>query len=145
MPNSVKLHVVTPSKLFYEGEVELVIVNTLTGEEGYMANHSWACKLLNAGALWIKEKDSKEFKGAAVSGGFVDVMEEIVIYTDAAEWHDEIDADRAEETKALAEQWLSEHTGPDEDPEEVKEAKDVIKRQEVRVKISKSGGSRRSR
>ena len=110
-----------------------------------MANHSWACKLLNAGALWIKEKDSKEFKGAAVSGGFVDVMEEIVIYTDAAEWHDEIDADRAEETKALAEQWLSEHTGPDEDPEEVKEAKDVIKRQEVRVKISKSGGSRRSR
>ena len=145
MPNSVKLHVITPSKLFYEGDIELVIARTVSGEEGFMANHSWACKLLDAGALWIKEAGAKEFMGAAVSGGFIDVMHDIVIYTDAAEWHSDIDMDKALATKADAEKWLSEHQGPDVDPDHIKAAKDAINRQEVRVKFAKSGGSRRSR
>ena len=49
MANSVRLEVITPSKLFYRGEVELVIVTTLDGDEGFMAGHVWACKLLDIG------------------------------------------------------------------------------------------------
>ena len=96
MANSVKLEVITPSKLFYSGEVELVIVTTLTGDEGFMANHSWATKLLDVGELWIQEKGKTydEFKVAAVSGGFIDVKESIVIFTDAAEWSEDIDMER---------------------------------------------------
>ena len=86
MIKSTKLHVVTPTNLFYEGDVEIVIVNTHKGEEGFMANHTWACKLLTAGKMWIKEPGSKTLKAAMISGGFIDVMEEIVIYTDSAEW-----------------------------------------------------------
>ena len=53
MVNSVKLEIITPSKQFYSGEVEMVIVKTPTGEEGFMANYSWATKLLEVGPLWI--------------------------------------------------------------------------------------------
>ena len=51
--NSVKLEIITPSKLFYRGEVDLVIVTTLSGDEGFMAGHCWGCKLLDIGELWI--------------------------------------------------------------------------------------------
>ena len=107
MANSVKLEVITPSKLFYSGEVELVIVTTLTGDEGFMANHSWATKLLDVGELWIQEKGKTydEFKVAAVSGGFIDVKESIVIFTDAAEWSEDIDMERVLSKKATVEDW----------------------------------------
>ena len=87
MANSVRLEVITPSKLFYRGEVELVIVTTLDGDEGFMAGHVWACKLLDVGELWIQEKGAgkNEFRVAAVAGGFIDVKDSIVIYTDAVE------------------------------------------------------------
>ena len=47
--NSFKLEVMTPSKLFYRGDVELVIVTTKDGDEGFMAGNIWACKLLEVG------------------------------------------------------------------------------------------------
>jgi len=143
MANTVKLQVITPSKLFYEGDVDLVIARTLAGEEGFMAHHAWACKLLDIGALWIREPGTKEFKEAAVSGGFIDVMEDIVIYTDAAEWSTEIDTVRALDTKARAEEWLSAHQGADEDPEEIEKAKEIIHRQESRVHVAEVAGKRR--
>ena len=143
MPSSVKLQVITPSKLFYEGEVELVIARTLTGEEGFMAHHSWACKLLDIGALWIQETGTKEFKEAAISGGFIDVMEDIIIYTDAAEWSSEIDKERALATKALAEKWLGEHSSPDEDQLEVERVKEILHKQESRVHVAEDAGIRK--
>ena len=145
MTKTYKLHVITPSKMFYEGEVDMVIVNTETGEEGFLANHAWACKLLEAGPLWIREAGSKEFKGAAISGGFVDVMEDIIIYADAAEWDSEIDTERALQTKSEIETWLRENKGKAESSGEFEEANVGVKRQEVRVKIAKREGRRRTR
>lgn len=96
MANTFKLEVITPEREFYRGEVEMVIVRTLVGYEGFLANHSWACKLLDTGVLKIKEAGSREFKIAAITGGFVDVKRNIVIFTDAAEWPEEIDLARQE-------------------------------------------------
>lgn len=71
---------------FYKGDVELVICPMPTGEEGFMANHAWACKLLANGSLWIKEGGSEEYKHATIEGGYIDVKDSILIYTDAARW-----------------------------------------------------------
>ncbi len=109
MANTVSLEVITPSKLFYKGDIELVIARTLTGEEGFMANHSWAVKLLDVGELWIREAGSKDFKIAAISGGYIDVKEYIVIYTDAAEWAGDIDMERALSEKESAQAFLDAH------------------------------------
>ncbi|MFA7661049.1 MAG: ATP synthase F1 subunit epsilon [Anaerovoracaceae bacterium] len=96
MAKTFKLEVITPERLFYEGDVEMVIVRTLVGYEGFLANHAWACKLLGTGIMRIKEPGTKEFKIAATTGGFIDVKDRVTIFTDAAEWPEEIDLARQE-------------------------------------------------
>ena len=141
MANSVRLEVITPSKLFYRGEVELVIVTTLDGDEGFMAGHVWACKLLDVGELWIQEKGAakNEFKVAAVAGGFIDVKDSIVIYTDAVEWSEDIDMERVLSEKAKVEDWLGKHPDADEDSDEMRNAKLMLAKAEVRTNVADGG------
>ena len=96
MASSVRLEIITPSKKFYQGDVELVIVRTLEGDEGFMKGHAWACKLLDIGEMWIQEKGAAKnsYKVAAIAGGFIDVKDTIIIYTDAVEWAEDIDMER---------------------------------------------------
>ncbi len=96
MAKTFKVEVITPERIFYEGDIEMVIVRTTLGYEGFMANHAWACKLLGTGILRLKERDAKEFRNAAITGGFIDVKDRVTIFTNAAEWPEEIDLDRAE-------------------------------------------------
>lgn len=139
MANSVTLEIITPSKLFYRGEVEMLIVKTVVGEEGFMAGHSWACKLLTAGKLRFKEAGAKEFKVAAIAGGFVDVRDSFVVFTDAAEWPEDIDLERAEEVKRLAEEWLR---NPSDNDREVEVAKFELLKAINRIKVGESEGRR---
>jgi F-type H+-transporting ATPase subunit epsilon len=141
MPRSVQLEVITPSKLFYKGEVELVIARTMTGDEGFMAGHTWAVKLLDAGELWFQEAGAKDFRIAALAGGFIDVKEDIIIFTDSAEWPEDIDLPRAEHEKELAEDWLRH---PSDDDSEIAKAKIAIAKSMTRMHV-KAGGHRRKR
>ena len=135
--NSVKLEIVTPSKLFYRGEVDLVIVTTLEGDEGFMAGHCWGCKLLDIGELWIQEKGAakNEWRVAALSGGFIEIKESIMIYTDAAEWSEDIDMDRVLSEKAKAEDWLTEHRD-DGDPNDILKAKIMLAKALTRTNVA---------
>lgn len=144
MSNSVKLEIITPSKLFYRGEIELVIARTLEGDEGFMAGHSWACKLLDIGELWIQEKGKtySDFRIAAISGGFIDVKDSIIIFTDAAEWSEDIDMDRVLSEKSKAEDWLTTETK--HDPNEITQAKIAIAKAVTRMHVAE-GGARRKR
>ena len=139
--NSVRLEVITPSKLFYRGEVELVIVTTLDGDEGFMAGHVWACKLLDVGELWIQEKGAakNEWRVAAVAGGFIDVKDSIVIYTDAVEWSEDIDMERVLSEKDKVEDWLGKHPDAEEDSEEMQNAKLMLAKAEVRTNVADGG------
>lgn len=134
MSNTFKLEVITPERLFYEGEVEMVIVRTREGYEGFLANHSWACKLLGTGIMRIKEPGAKEFKQAAITGGFIDVKGRITIYADAAEWPEEIDLDRQERKLEEARSRLKENS----DEREIQLAKLSIEKALNRVRL-KSG------
>jgi F-type H+-transporting ATPase subunit epsilon len=144
MANSIRLEIVTPERLFYDNDVELVIVRTLTGDEGFMARHSWACKLLDVGEIWIQEAGSKDFKVGAISGGFIDVKTEITIFTDAAEWPSEIDVERSKSHKETAENWLKTHSRADTDEADILKAKLSLNKALVRMNVA-AGGSRRKR
>ncbi|HVI39258.1 MAG TPA: ATP synthase F1 subunit epsilon [Anaerovoracaceae bacterium] len=141
MPRSMLLEVITPSKLFYKGEVELVIARTQSGDEGFMAGHTWAVKLLDAGELWFQEAGAKDFKIAALAGGFVDMKDDIVIFADAAEWPEDIDLPRAQHEKEMAEDWLRH---PSEDDSEIARAKIALAKSMTRMHV-KAGGHRRKR
>ncbi len=96
--------------------MRLVIACTLEGDEGFMAGHSWAYKLLDIGELWILEEDKgnyndADFRITAIAGGFIDVKDSIIIYTDAAEWPEDIDMERVLSEKAKVEDWLTHYAG----------------------------------
>jgi F-type H+-transporting ATPase subunit epsilon len=143
MAESVRLNIVTPERLFYEGEVELVIVRTLTGDEGFMARHAWACKLLDTGELWMKELGSRDYKVAAISGGYVDVKEEITIFTDSAEWPEEIDKERSKAHKETAEQFLETHKEKETEEEEWNRARRSRRKAITRMNVAEGGAIKR--
>lgn len=140
MANTVKLEIVTPEKHFYRGEVELVIARTLNGDEGFMAGHTWGCKLLDIGELWIREPEAEAntYKLAAVGGGFIDIKESIIIFADSIEWKKDIDVDRAKREKEAAEDWLrkNEESAPEY---EVKRVRNEMKKCEMRLQVAEGG------
>ena len=147
MAKSVNVEIITPSKLFYMGEAELVVVKTLSGYEGFMAGHTWAVKLLDIGELSIQEKGKSldEFKVAAIHGGFIDVQENIIIYTDAAEWQEDIDMDRAMSLKESAQAFLDAHKQStyayptEQDDEEIVRARMELQKAITRMKVANGG------
>jgi len=144
MANSVKLEIMTPSKLFYRGDVELVIVRTLEGDEGFMAGHTWACKLLDIGELYIQEAgaDKEQYKVAAVSGGFIDVKDSIIIYTDHIEWSEDIDSERSMHEKANAQAWLDENKDT-ASPADIEKAELAIAKAKIRASVAEGGRRRK--
>lgn len=140
MANTVKLEIVTPEKHFYRGEVELVIARTLNGDEGFMAGHTWGCKLLDVGELWIREPEAEAntYKLAAVGGGFIDIKESIIIFADSIEWKKDIDVERAKREKEEAEAWLkkNEESAPEY---EVKRVRTEMKKCEMRLLVAEGG------
>lgn len=141
MANTFKLDVITASELFFSGEVEMVVVRTLLGEEGFMAGHSWACKLLDTGAMRIQVPEEKNMKWAAISNGYIDVKDTVVIYTDLAEKAEDIDVAEAEKAKAEAESYISlneNNCKTDVDFEKLAEAKARLKLANVRLKVAES-------
>jgi F-type H+-transporting ATPase subunit epsilon len=142
MADSFKLEIVTPERLFYEGQVELVILRAMSGDEGFMAHHTWACKLLDVGEIWIQEAGQKDFKIAAGARGFVDVKDEVMVFVDAAEWPGDIDLSRAQTEKERAEAILNSRKGgvpTDDDDEEYKEAQVSLSKAINRMKVAKGG------
>lgn len=106
MASTFRLQIVTPDRMFYDGEVEMLIVRTVEGDLGILKNHMLMVSPLSIGKVRIK-KDG-QFKEAAISEGFVQVESDYTrIITDSAEWPEEIDVERAEESKARAEKRLA--------------------------------------
>jgi F-type H+-transporting ATPase subunit epsilon len=85
MASKFSLEVVTPDKIFYEDDVEMVIFRTTEGDRAVLKNHIPFVSGLKKGELRIK-LDGK-FKEANILEGFVNVQKEkTVILTQSAEW-----------------------------------------------------------
>lgn len=141
MANSFKLEVITAAGPFFSGEAEMVVVRTLLGEEGFMAGHSWACKLLDIGVMRIQECGQTDLRWAAVSGGYIDVKDSVVVYTDIAEWPEEIDLEKAQKAKTEAESYISIHENncdTDSDKAALAQARADLKLALARIKVAES-------
>ena len=97
-----KLEIITPEKKFFDGETEQIIVRTTVGDIGIMKGHEPYCAALGIGQLRVMIDG--QFKRAATSGGLIKVSKtKIVVLVDSCEWADEIDVERAEAAKGVAE------------------------------------------
>ncbi len=99
--NRLYLKVVTPDKLFFEGEIDMIVARTIEGDVGILLNHSPLVTILDIGRLVIKDGDERKI--AACAGGYIDVRNNnITVVSDACEWEEEIDINRAERAKERA-------------------------------------------
>lgn len=107
MAELMKLQVICPDRIFYEGEVTMVELNTTEGELGIYPRHIPLTCIVAPGILTITEEFG--LKNAALHAGFVQIMpDKVTIMAEVAEWPDEIDLDRAEAAKERAEERIRE-------------------------------------
>lgn len=103
------LEIVTPDRVFFSDDVEMVIVRGIEGDLAVLKGRAPITTPLKIGKVRIFQND--EEKVAAVVDGYISVIDnKTTIVTEAAEWPSEIDVDRAQSAKNRAEALLNKKT-----------------------------------
>ena len=106
------LKIVTPDGLEFEGQVEELIVRTVTGDMGILAGHINCVAPLGMGTATIVADGQKRY--AACIGGMVSVMDGVVTLVPTTfEWAEEIDLRRVEVSHERAKTVLSDSNATD--------------------------------
>ena len=94
--NSFLLRVITPDRVFYENQVQMVEFDTTEGEIGVLPGHIPMTVIIRPGILTITEAGGD--KEAALHAGFAEILpDRVTILAEIIEWPDEIDEERAKE------------------------------------------------
>ena len=102
-----KFEIITPERVVYSDEVDIVIAPGIEGQLGILPHHAALFTALQIGEMVVR-KGSEE-TAMFVSGGFLEVTgEKVVVLSDVAERAEEIDMERAEAAKRRAEERLTE-------------------------------------
>lgn len=112
--NTLHLEIVTPEKLIFSEEVDMVVVPGAEGELGILPHHIALFTKIKPGELKIKKTNKEEY--LAITGGFLDVSGtgNVTILADYAVKSEEIEIKRAEEAKKKAEEAMKEKKGTED-------------------------------
>jgi F-type H+-transporting ATPase subunit epsilon len=108
------LEIVTPERLAYEDDVDMVLVPGIDGELGILPHHTPLVSLLGVGELEIRKGGTSE--SFAIAGGFLQVRpDKVVVMAETADLASEIDLEKAQEARREAERMLETgfHEGAD--------------------------------
>jgi F-type H+-transporting ATPase subunit epsilon len=127
--NVLHVQVVSPERVLYSGDAEMVVCRTSDGEIAFLPGH-----VPFLGALSIAKVRALLPGGAdqviAVHRGFVEVShDDVIVLSDVAELPEEIDVPRAREAKERAEAEVA----ANEDDEA---AADALARAELRLEVA---------
>ena len=129
---SFNLRIITPDRVFYEGEAEMVEFNTTEGQVGVLPGHIPLTVIVKPGILNIHEAEGKKI--AALHAGFAEILPEgVTILAEIIEWPDEIDEGRAEAARERAEERLRSKT-PETD---IARAETALQRAIARIQVLK--------
>ena len=130
--NLFTLKIVTPDRVFYQGEVSMAEFNTTEGEIGVLKGHVPTTVIISPGILTITE--AEETKEAALHAGFAEILQnEVVILAEIIEWPEEIDEERAKRARERAEERLRTKT-PETD---ILRAETALQRAMARIHVIK--------
>ena len=100
-----RLEIISPDRVFYQGDVAMVELTTSEGDVGIYKNHIPMTMIVVPGIVTITEEEGQ--KRAALHSGFIEVLpDKVTILAELAEWPDEIDLNRAEEARVRAQRRL---------------------------------------
>lgn len=132
MAESMKLEVVAPERIFYEGDVTFLEFTTTEGNMGVYPNHVPLTAIIAPGVLRIHENG--EVKEAALMSGFIQILQDkITILAESVEWPHEIDENRAKEAEIRARRRIEEGSGIDMNRAEL-----ALKRALIRQSLTKA-------
>jgi F-type H+-transporting ATPase subunit epsilon len=130
------LRVITPEKVFFDGEVSQLTVKTTEGNEGFLAHHINYCAILPSGEMRVKFPDGST-RSAAVSTGTLKFHDDqATILASACEWSDEIDLEWARRSEENARERLKQHSSD----QEFKYADLKLKRALNRISVGSKNG-----
>jgi len=105
MAKTIRLDIVTPEKVAYSDNVNMVIARTTAGDIGILPGHASLIAALATWPLRIMTDDGE--KQVALIGGFIEVQpDKITVLANNAELPEEIDVERALAAKERAEERL---------------------------------------
>lgn len=103
--NYFELEIVSPDRVFFQGEAKMIELNTTEGQVGIYKRHIPMTMILEPGIVKIKGEEGD--LEAAIHSGFMEILpEKVTIMAEEAEWPDEIDVKRANDAKIRAERRL---------------------------------------
>ena len=127
-----QLRIITPDRIFYEGQATMVEFNTTEGEIGVLPGHIPLTVILKPGIVNIYEPDGE--KHAALHSGFAGILQDqVTILAEIVEWPAEIDLNRAEAAKSRAQERLNNKT-PETD---IARAETALLRAITRIEVIK--------
>ena len=119
---SFPLKIVTPDGLIYDGNAEMVIVRTITGDMAFLARHINCVAPLGMGRATIIVDGQKRY--AACIGGMITVVDgTVTLVPTTFEWADDIDAARAQASLDRAQKVLDNKDGATETDLKLAEAR----------------------
>ena len=127
-----QLEIVTPERLAYSDEVDMVLVPGIEGELGILPHHTPLVSLLGVGELKIRKGGSEEI--FAIAGGFLQVRpDKVVVMAETAEIDSDIDLERAQKARAEAEKALE---GGFVEAADLSAARAELQRALVRIRVA---------
>lgn len=126
---SLQVQVVSPERILWTGEAEMVIARTIGGGDiAFLSGHAPFVGALDIGQVTIRPAEGAD-ETVAVHGGFVEVSNDrVTILSDVAEVASQIDVERARRAEERAETALrNEHDA---------EAEAALRRARVRLAVA---------
>jgi len=106
MPALFNFEVHTPTRLFFSGKAEVIVLTLIDGEIGVYAHHSPFTAPVVTGKLRIKTEGG-QWRAAFIADGILEVKDhKNVLMVKTAEWPEEIDSARVLADKQQAEEDL---------------------------------------
>ena len=108
------LEIVTPERMAYSDDVDMVLVPGVEGEMGILPHHTPLVSLLGLGELKIRKGGQEE--SFAIAGGFLQVRpDKVVVMAETASLASETDLEKAQEARREAQRALESgfHEGAD--------------------------------
>jgi F-type H+-transporting ATPase subunit epsilon len=126
----VQVELVSPERILYSGEADMVVARTPDGEIAFLNDHAPFLGLLVPWPVRVISGDNEVT--AAVHAGFVEVRDNrVIVLSDVAELAEEIDAARA---RAARERALEALERGSDDPE----AREALIRANLRIEVAVS-------
>lgn len=137
--STIQLDIVSPDKLVYSDEIDMLICRTTGGELGILPKHTCLATGLLSSAIRIKKDGTESL--IAVAGGFMEVTpDKITILASAAETPIEIDINRAQRAYARAKKRLGDFKASEAAASEIDavRAENALRRAMARLQATKT-------